>query len=140
MPDLDNETTSKMQPKKKADGSLDIRTIQLNEKTSETEYQILHPETDAHQVITDNSRKFVSQEQIDKWNNAFGDSKYELHYKGAWKINVQYSRNDVVYYDVDANTRFYYICYNENAEEDEQPAMGLPPYRADSIGDKEVNT
>lgn len=40
---------------------LDIRNTQLNEKISEEEYQIVHPETNAYQVITDSNRRFVSE-------------------------------------------------------------------------------
>jgi hypothetical protein len=67
MPDVDNVLGSSMRPLTKVNEQgetvEDIRSVQLNEKISDTIYQILHPETDAYQVITDPNRRFVSEEE-----------------------------------------------------------------------------
>lgn len=39
---------------------------QLNEKVSETQYDVLHPETHADVVITTTDKQFVSQAEKDK--------------------------------------------------------------------------
>lgn len=104
MPDLDKDNTPKMTPKKKEveiDGVTvevdDIRSVQLNEKISETVYQILHPETDAYQVITDPNRRFVSEEEKAKWNEAYDLGASALHYKGKWEGMKAYHIYDIVY-------------------------------------------
>lgn len=106
MPDLDKVSPSTMQPKKKTvivNGVEtivdDIRSVQLNEKTGENEYQILHPETDAYQVITDPNRRFVSEEEKAKWNEAYNLSASALHYRGKFVPGEKYCKYDVIYLD-----------------------------------------
>lgn len=91
MPDLDKETTYGMI------AIADIRNVQLNEKVSETEYQILHPETNAYQVITNPERRFVTDEEKEKWGAGFDSAKAALHYRGQWKLDTTYKLHDVVY-------------------------------------------
>jgi hypothetical protein len=116
-PELDVVTPSTMEAKKKtvsvvkvdADGKEtitnetvdDVRSVQLNEKISDTMYQILHPETDAYQVITDPNRRFVTDKDKAKWNQAFDLGASALHYKGAFNTNTTYHQYDVVHVDFD---------------------------------------
>ena len=91
MPDLDKEQPSTMT------AVSEIRNVQLNEKISETQYQILHPETKADQVITNELKRFVSDADKAKWNKSADDNVNSLHYRGEWKVNETYKTNDVVY-------------------------------------------
>lgn len=93
MPNMDNTLNSKMTP------AAEIRSVQLNEKTSDNEYQILHPETDAYQVITNSERRFVSEEEKAKWNAAYSLGAESLRYKGLYSGTAKYFNNDVVYLD-----------------------------------------
>ena len=104
MPDLDKVSPSSMTAKKKVvtingvDTEVDdIRSVQLNEKIGENVYQILHPETDAYQVITDPERRFVSEEEKAKWNQAFNLGATALHYCGKYNYGTKYYTYDVVY-------------------------------------------
>lgn len=83
---------------------------QLNEKVSETQYDVLHPETHADVVITTTNKQFVSQEEKDKWDS-FADQVDEkgLLYQGTWSSIQDYHINDVVSY----KGRFY-ICIKDN--------------------------
>lgn len=49
----------------------DIRNVQMNEKLSDSVYQIVHPETNAFQVITNTERRFVSDKEKEIWNSAW---------------------------------------------------------------------
>lgn len=120
MPTLDEQTPNVMTPLG------DIRNIQLNEKVSETTYQILHPETNAFQVITNELRRFVSDEDKERWDNCALNNAASLQYKGAWSANVTYKKYDVVYYKqnvvidslVSSSTTedmtMFYICIRDN--------------------------
>lgn len=77
------------------------RKVELNERVSETEYDVLHPVTKAAYVDTDANRQFVSQEQIDKWDAIAGSSN--LIWKGSWTNTVAYAVNDVV----ECNGKYY---------------------------------
>lgn len=77
-----------------------VKETQLNERVSATEYDVLHPETTADQVITNSEKQFVSQEEKDIWNNLAAGG---LNYKGVWTSAAAYSKNDVVSY----NNKFY---------------------------------
>lgn len=92
-PNLDDKETLAMTP------VAEIRSVQLNEKISDSEYQILHPETDAYQVITDPERRFVSEAEKKKWNAAFTLGATALHYKGKYSSQSKYFNYDVVYVD-----------------------------------------
>lgn len=98
---MDDIPGSKMKPltkvNEKGETVEDIRSVQLNEKISDTEYQILHPETDAYQVITDPERRFVSEAEKAKWNKAFELGASALHYRGKYELNNRYYKYDVVY-------------------------------------------
>lgn len=98
---MDEIPGSKMKPltkvNEKGETVEDIRSVQLNEKISDTEYQILHPETDAYQVITDPERRFVSEAEKAKWNKAFELGASALHYRGKYELNNRYYKYDVVY-------------------------------------------
>ena len=112
-----------MTPKYKTDASgnyildsnnqkiLDIRNTQLNEKISEEEYQIVHPETNAYQVITDSNRRFVSDAEKKIWGQAWDLAATALHYKGVYSSSNQYQIFDVVYYET-GNYRGFFIYYN----------------------------
>lgn len=91
MPDLDKEQPSTMT------AVSEIRNVQLNEKISETQYQILHPETKADQVITNELKRFVSDADKAKWNKSADDNVNSLHYRGEWKTGETYKQHDVVY-------------------------------------------
>ena len=67
MPQLDKETTTNMTPVE------EIRNVQLNEKISETTYQILHPETSANQVITNSLNENLSNLVEETVNSTFGE-------------------------------------------------------------------
>ena len=77
----------------------DIRNVQMNEKLSNSVYQIVHPETNAYQVITNSERRFVSDKEKEIWSNAWQLASEALHYKGVWNRNGKYRMFDVVYYD-----------------------------------------
>jgi hypothetical protein len=98
---MDEIPGSKMKPltkvNEKGETVEDIRSVQLNEKISDTEYQILHPETDAYQVITDPERRFVSEAEKAKWNKAFELGASALHYRGKYELDNRYYKYDVVY-------------------------------------------
>ena len=105
MPDLDKDITSKMSPltkvNEKGEVVEDIRSVQLNEKISDELYQILHPETDAYQVITDPERRFVSETEKAKWNEAYKLGASALHYRGEYESGTLYKMYDVVYLNGD---------------------------------------
>jgi hypothetical protein len=105
MPDLDKDITSKMSPltkvNEKGEVVEDIRSVQLNEKISDEFYQILHPETDAYQVITDPERRFVSETEKAKWNEAYKLGASALHYRGEYVEGTLYKMYDVVYLNGD---------------------------------------
>lgn len=69
---------------------------QLNEKVSETQYDVLHPETHADVVITTTEKQFVSQAEKDKWDGAQAKG---LMYFGDWNNSTTYELNSVVYYE-----------------------------------------
>lgn len=107
MPEMDEILESKMKPVTKTleSGEVveDIRSVQLNEKVSDDTYQILHPETDAYQVITDPFRRFVSEEEKAKWNQAFELGASALHYRGLYVLGEVYKLYDVVYLEGPTN-------------------------------------
>jgi hypothetical protein len=78
------------------------RDTQLNEKVSTTQYDIVHPETTALQVITDTLHRFVTDAQIESWTKGEGSA----HYKGVWSSNNDYEAGDIV---KDSNG-YFYIC------------------------------
>ena len=104
MPELDSEVTKKMTVLE------EIRNTQLNEKVSENTYQIVHPETNVNQVITNPSKRFVSDAEKALWNKIAANNTASLQYRGAWTSNVTYKKYDVVYVErtvsstVDAST------------------------------------
>lgn len=69
---------------------------QLNEKVSETQYDVLHPETHADVVITTTNKQFVSQAEKDKWDSAQAKG---LMYFGDWNNSITYELNSVVQYE-----------------------------------------
>ena len=69
---------------------------QLNEKVSETQYDVLHPETHADVVITTTDKQFVSQAEKDKWDGAQAKG---LMYFGDWDNSIVYEVNSVVHYE-----------------------------------------
>lgn len=69
---------------------------QLNEKVSETQYDVLHPETHADVVITTTDKQFVSQAEKDKWDSAQAKG---LMYFGDWNNSITYELNSVVQYE-----------------------------------------
>lgn len=69
---------------------------QLNEKVSETQYDVLHPETHADVVITTTDKQFVSQAEKDKWDGAQAKG---LMYFGDWDSTITYELNSVVHYE-----------------------------------------
>lgn len=89
---------------------IDIRYVQLNEKTAVDEYQILHPETDANYVIEHEDKQFVSQEEKDRWDNIVSTISEEgLLFKESWDQTQSYEKNNVVLY----NDR-YFICAQDH--------------------------
>lgn len=123
MPDLDTEVTKSMT------AMAEIRNVQLNEKISETEYQILHPETKADQVITNTLKRFVSDEEKANWNKSYLDNINSLHYRGAWTNGAYYKKHDVVYTTIsikpDSNLSttenedvvMFFICIEESGND-----------------------
>lgn len=121
----------------------DIRSVQLNEKMSETTYQILHPETDAYQVITDPERRFVSDDEKEKWNQAFALGASALHYRGEYERGAYYYKYDVVYLkgnnddyntgneavypvtDTNTNGRRFFVYMNPLPEADSGTGNGI---------------
>lgn len=98
----------------------DVRNVQMNEKLSNSVYQIVHPETNAFQVITNTERRFVSDKEKEIWNNSWQLAAEALHYKGVWDRNGQYRMFDVVYYDgkvteneVQHTYRGFFIWYDD---------------------------
>ena len=75
-PTPDSSVGPKMTPVTNPDGSINIRAVQLNEKVEDDKYQVIHPETNAYQVITNVNRRFVSEEEKAKWEKAF---EYRQH-------------------------------------------------------------
>ena len=90
------------------------RLVQLNEKVSDTQYDVLHPETIADQVITNNDKQFVSQTQINKWDSIASTG---LTFLGNWNNTTSYSLNNVVQYNGK-----YYIYINETAGTNRVPS------------------
>ena len=89
---------------------IDIRYVQLNEKTAVDEYQILHPETDANYVIEHEDKQFVSQEEKDRWDNTVSTISEEgLLFKETWDKTKSYEKNNVVLH----NDR-YFICAQDH--------------------------
>lgn len=89
---------------------------QLNEKVSETQYDVLHPETHADVVITTTDKQFVSQTEKDKWDQNTSDLEDVLEtlakgllYFGDWVNTTIYPLNAVVQYNGK-----YYISLKAN--------------------------
>ena len=76
------------------------RFTQLNEKVSETEYDILYPETHAEVVHTTTERQFVSESEKELWN-------VSLRFAGSWNANTVYNVNEIVEYQ-----EKYYLMVN----------------------------
>lgn len=85
------------------------RFTQLNEKVSETQYDILYPETHAEVVHTTEERQFVSEAEKELWNAG-------LRFVGSWAINKTYNQNEVVAY----NGKYYIMVSAE-------PTRGVTP-------------
>lgn len=117
MPELDSQVTNKMT------AVAEIRETQLNEKISETTYQIIHPETNANQVITNTLKRFVSDADKARWNATAENNTASLQYRGQWTTGTTYKKYDVVYVTFDdvslsgsSTTRSYthfYIFIND---------------------------
>ena len=69
---------------------------QINEKISETEYDVLHPETHVDVVITTDAKQFVSKAEKEKWDTL---AAYGLTYQGVWTSTDTYAKNAVVSYN-----------------------------------------
>ena len=152
-PGLDKEANSSMTSKKKEveiDGVMvevdDIRSVQLNEKLSDSVYQILHPETDAYQVITDSERRFVSDTEKRRWNQAYKLGATALHYRGAWTSGEAYYQYDVVHIDsgesytgaattADGRGRRFFIYTNASATPDTEGINNTKKPSADAFID-----
>lgn len=111
MPELDKEQLATQMT------SVGVRNVQLNEKVSETTYQIIHPETSADQVITSTLKRFVSDADKAKWDKCAADNQASLQYLGEYKDQTTYNKYDVVYYtttvDVADTTEamsMFYVC------------------------------
>lgn len=111
MPELDKEQLATQMT------SVGVRNVQLNEKVSETTYQIIHPETSADQVITSTLKRFVSDADKAKWDECARENQASLQYLGEYKDQTTYNKYDVVYYttsvDVADTTEamsMFYIC------------------------------
>lgn len=93
--------------------AMDIRNYiktQLNEKVSDTQYDILYPETLAEQVKESETQQFVSQEDKDRWDKGTSDLEGVIEtlakgllYFGDWVNTTVYPLNAVVQY----NGRYY---------------------------------
>ena len=136
MPSVDETKGTAMKPLTKVENGVeveDIRSVQLNEKINDTTYQILHPETDAYQVITDENRRFVSEEEKARWNEAYNLGASSLHYRGEYSSAALYHVYDVVYLNGsahgegnspyldkgdDGNGRRFFVYVNELAVPD----------------------
>ena len=166
-PELDNDVpatpVSEVRPLVDADGNPIIRSVQLNEKINDTTYQILHPETDAYQVITDPNRRFVTDEEKKHWNKGFALGATAWHYQGEYDEEKAYAMGDVVYVDGDYdngpdtpageadanyyaskdNGRRFFVCVNPELDTSKKDAdgnynlpqvVGMPDYnKAESV-------
>lgn len=157
MPDVDNVLGSSMRPLTKVNEQgetvEDIRSVQLNEKISDTIYQILHPETDAYQVITDPNRRFVSEEEKAKWNEAYNLGASALHYRGEYSAATLYKLYDIVYLNGaahgegntpygdkgDGNGRRFFIYTNELATPESGGKNALAPEYDAFISNQWIN-
>ena len=88
----------------------DYIKTQLNERCSETEYNVLYPETIAEQVIESESQQFVSAADKEKWNSLLENSLDHLSYKGDYDSSTTYYKYDVVRYKIDTTNYKFYIC------------------------------
>lgn len=111
MPELDKEQLATQMT------SVGVRNVQLNEKVSETTYQIIHPETSADQVITSTLKRFVSDADKAKWDKCAADNQASLQYLGEYKDQTTYNKYDVVYYTTNVDVAegqeamsMFYIC------------------------------
>lgn len=86
------------------------RKVELNERISETQYDVLHPVTKAEYVIENEDQKFVSQEQIDAWNQVVENETDKLTWKGEHIIGTTYAKNDVVLH----NGKYYISKIDNN--------------------------
>lgn len=80
---------------------------QINEKVSETEYDVLHPETHADVVITTDAKQFVSKAEKEKWDTLVAEG---LTYQGVWTNTNNYAKNAVVSY----NGKYYISLVGDN--------------------------
>lgn len=134
MPELDKELLEGQMT------SVGVRNVQLNEKVSETTYQIIHPETSADQVITSALKRFVSDADKEKWDKCAADNQASLQYLGEYKDQTTYNKYDVVYYttnvDVADTTEamsMFYICVADGT-------VGVKPqYNSFTTSDAWVN-
>ena len=78
------------------------KVTQLNERVSETQYNILYPQTLATAVEEDSDHKFVTEEQLELIENL---GLYGLKFKGAYAAGETYEKNDVVQYEGK-----YFVC------------------------------
>lgn len=113
------------------------KITQLNERVSETEYNILYPQTLAAAVTEDSEHKFVTEEQLELINNL---GLYGLKFKGAYTASETYEKNDVVEHEGK-----YFICKantitgtapNESGDTEEWENINKEAYlanRADTV-------
>ena len=92
---------------------------QLNEKVSETRYDVLHPETHADVVITTDNKQFVSQTEKDLWNAIESSG---IRYAGEWDRLTIYTVNSLV-----SHNGKYYLCLDQHVgrEPDETRDTGF---------------
>lgn len=117
MASLDNDKQNPVMTAK-----AEIKNVQLNEKVNEKTYQIVHPETNADQVITNSLKRFVSDADKEKWNACADNNQASLQYLGEYKSSTEYNKYDVVYYDTTTTNplgqedvvRMFYICVKDN--------------------------
>ena len=82
------------------------RQTQLNERVSETQYDVIHPETHADLVITTEQKQFVSAADKERWDAGEGSA----HYKGLWDSTVRYVPGDIVKDD----NGYFYVAVTTN--------------------------
>lgn len=86
-----------------------IKLTEINERVSETEYNVIYPKTTAGQVITDKDKQFVTEAEKNTWNEI---AEYGLKYRGAYSSSAQYEVHDVVVYE-----GRYYVCLMNNTNQ-----------------------
>lgn len=83
------------------------RKVELNERVTETQYDILYPVTLAEYVTQDKNLQFVTEEQKEKWDALAAQNG--LVWKGTYTKELTYSMCQVVIYNGK-----YYISKDDN--------------------------